>query len=117
MTDREHTLIHVKQQISYSLLILRYEVKLIDEITDIITDVLYNKNQKYNIKSTLPNEDNVSPSLVRFVFKMLKYKHVFNIADKLANGSFNIINRRSYIITALYNSIMKINTRKSALSG
>ncbi len=117
LTDREHTLIHVKQQISYSLLILRYEVKLIDEITDIITDVLYNKNQKYNIKSTLPNEDNVSPSLVRFVFKMLKYKHVFNIADKLANGSFNIINCRSYIITALYNSIMKINTRKSALSG
>lgn len=97
----------VKDQIDYEALIsdctnydyYNFSVEEIDGIVQIMADVLMQETNTIKInKTTMPIDT------VRSVYHKLRRKHIIDALESIAKTKKKITNRRSFIITTLYNA-------------
>lgn len=103
--SREYFLSALKKNICYGELCAERsnELKMIDDMLEIMLDVICSKREKVRV-----NGDNKAKSAVADTFLKLKKEHFLSALNAIRNNPNPVFNRRGYIITVLYNSLVNV---------
>lgn len=102
--DFEKAVADVENQIMTDRLRSERESVIIDEIVDIIASMFITKQRHRKIGG-----DKLSVSLIQRRLRQLDYEHILYVVDCLSGNTTEIKNRRSYLLTCLYNAPMTID--------
>lgn len=97
----------IKDNINYPYLqsLYKSDSNIVEEITDIMTDVV-TSNSKY----TRVCSENKPTEVVRSAFLKLTEDHIQYVIDSLHKNTTKVRNIKNYIITALYNAKLTLNS-------
>ena len=107
--DRSEQRENVKDSIEYEALCCRYNREDVDELVELITETLCSTRPTLRIGGEdMPTEQ------VKTRFLTLDCEHISYVFDSLARNPTDIRNIRAYLLTALYNAPMTINSHYQA---
>lgn len=102
--DMNDMIRRIKENISYDYLILNYSEDIIFEVAMIIVDCVMSNASTIRVAGS-----DIATEIVRSRFLKLECNHIQYVMDCMQNNNTKIINIKSYMITALYNSLSTIN--------
>lgn len=107
--DRYEQREDVKASIEYESLCRRYNREDVDELVELITETLCSTRPTFRIGGEdLPAEQ------VKSRFLTLDIEHINYVFESMARNSTDIRNIRAYLLTALYNAPVTINSHYQA---
>ena len=107
--DRSEQRENVKDSIEYEALCRRYNREDLDELVELITETLCSTRPTLRVGGEdMPTEQ------VKTRFLPLDCEHINYVFDSLARNPTDIRNIRAYLLTALYNAPMTINSHYQA---
>lgn len=102
--DFSAAVLSVEEQIMADRLRDERKPEIIDEIVDVIASVLVTKQRYQKIGG-----DKLRVGLIQKRLRQLEYEHIVYVVECVSNNTTQIRNRRSYILTCLYNAPMTID--------
>lgn len=109
LMDRYERQREVKENIEYDALCRQHFHDDVDEIVELITDTLCSTRPTLRIGG-----EDIPTQQVKDRFMLLNYGHLEYVFDSLAKNSTQIRNIRAYLLTALYNAPVTINSYYTA---
>lgn len=113
LEEREAYLETIKENIDYEILVQqkdRRDASRIDEILNLMLDVICSKSEFIRV-----NGENCPKEVVKSRFLKLNSEHIDYVLMAMDKSASDIRNIRSYLITALYNAPITIDTFFSAM--
>lgn len=95
----------IKSNISYECLCRDYDVQLIDELVELVVETLMLKNPTIRISGEYMERQMVQGRLLK-----LDMYHIRYVMDCLEKNRSRVRNIKSYLLTALYNAPVTINS-------
>lgn len=102
--DFKEAVDEVEDQILADRLRDEKEPEIIDEIVDVIASMFVTKQRHRKIGG-----DKLSVSLIQRRLRQLEYEHICYVVECLSENTTAIKNRRSYLLTCLYNAPMTMD--------
>jgi len=104
----------IGQNIGYETFIERDDLplggmRLVDELFEIMVDVVCSTKPTIRV-----NREDVPTSVVQGRFLKIRAEHIQYVINSIQENALAIHNIRSYLITALYNSVATLEQKKSA---
>lgn len=109
LMDRYERQREVRENIEYDALCRQHCHDDIDDIVELITDTLCSTRPTLRIGG-----EDIPTEQVKDRFMLLNYEHLEYVFDSLAKNSTQIRNIRAYLLTALYNAPVTINSYYTA---
>ena len=102
---------YIKKSIEYDVLIERYplDADMINEIVELMTETIISKGDTVVIASNeFPKE------VVKSRFMKIGFQHIEYVLDCLKNNTTKVKNSKKYILAAIYNAPLTMNSYYSA---
>lgn len=107
--DRYERREEVKDRIEYETLCCRHNREDVDELVELITETLCGTRPTIRIGG-----EDMPAEQVKSRFLTLDCEHVSYVFESMARNSTDIRNIRAYLLTALYNAPVTINSHYQA---
>lgn len=98
---------YFKEKLEYEILLVRhpYDEEILNEILDLLVDTMCSSRKTIRIAS-----DDKPADLVKSQFMKLNSEHISFVMDCLKDNISDVRNPKQYLLTAIYNAPMTINS-------